>query len=324
MSRTVLAFSALTVAAATVSVQAYAQQPNPLNHYVLLAVADLAKNRSRGGYDLHRRFTRNLNYGGDCCLKSTPPVAADKPNPTMCVAAIVEVMVEALNLYRAATGDDSFRARLPLARWNNGTRTGVIPNVFMYAGSDSAGTAFALQRLGLGTERRFEQLQPGDFINFNRTNASGHAVVFMGYLVGGSAAPQQSFSPAVVGFRYFSAQGMKRADGGFGYRNAYFVNKCPKPRGRDDDCNILGFSIGADGKPSQSRRLLNTGTMYAPSSWTTEAALAKLRETTTRSFENEGLTRGSGLDAAIEGYLGETLDPDETKFADGTDSGDGK
>jgi hypothetical protein len=242
----------------------------------------------------------------------------------MCVAAVVEIMVEALNLYLARTGDESFKARLPLARWNNGTRTGVIPNVFMYAGSDSAGTAFALKRLGLGAERPFEQLQPGDFINFNRTNATGHAVVFLGYLTGGSAAPQKAFSPAVVGFRYFSAQGMGRSDGGFGYRNAYFVNKCPKPRGRDDDCNIIGFSVAADGKLSQSRRLLNTGTMYAPSSWTTEAALAELRKTVTRSFENEGLTRDSGLDAAIEGYLGETLDPDESKFVDGSDPGQGQ
>lgn len=314
-------YVAIPVALLSLAAPAGAQPKPTMNQYVVQAAEMLARDRRLGGYNLQRRFTRDLNYGGDCCLRATPPLSASHPNPTMCVAAMIEVMVEALNLYERATGDTSFRTKLPLSRWNNGNKTGVIPNVFMYAGTNSAGTAATFKKLGLGEERPFQDLRAGDFVNLNRASGSGHAVVFLGYLKAGSSAPTPQFSSEVVGFKYFSAQGKGRPDGGFGYRNAYFVGHCPTPRGRNDDCNIVGVRVKPNGTVQQSRILFNTGTMFTPAAWRTEAALQDLVKQVTRSFEEEGLTRDSGLDAAVQADLAKQLSPDETKFEDGTEDG---
>jgi hypothetical protein len=236
----------------------------------------------------------------------------------MCVAAVAEVIVEALNDYRRQGGRIDINRALPLARWNGATRTHLIPNIFMFRGVDSAGTAFTLQRFGMGRQIPFQELRAGDFINFNRTNHTGHAVVFIGFLKRGSIAPAVAFSSDVVGFRYFSAQGQGRADGGFGYRNAYFLNNCPSPRGRDDDCNIVGVTVRADGRVVQSQRLFNTGTMFAPERWRVAEALVAMRQAVSRGFEEEGLTRGSGLEEAIEAVLSEPLEPDPDKYVDGS------
>lgn len=222
-------------------------QPQSLRPNILHAIEMLARERAGGGYNIGKRFTGDLQYGRECCLRASPPPNPRGPRPTMCVAAVVEVIIEALNNYRSSGGAD-FNRDLPLSRWNGNTRTHVIPNIFQYAGADSAGTAFGLERLGLGRQVAFQYLQPGDFINFNRRatpprRPTGHAVIFMGFLRRGSTTPVTTFSGDVVGFRYFSAQGEGRSDGGFGYRNAYFIHQCPSPRGRDDDCNIVGLTV---------------------------------------------------------------------------------
>jgi hypothetical protein len=298
------------------------QEPPSFRPYILKAVEMLASQRPRGGYDLHRRFTRDLSYGHECCLRATPPDNPSGPRPTMCVAAVVEVIVEALNEY-ARTGGVDFNRELPLARWNGSTRAHVIPNIFQYAGADSTGTAFALERFGLGRERDFQQLLPGDFINFNRRprpgrTATGHAVVFLGFLRRGFTTPATAFSGDVVGFRYFSAQGQGRADGGFGYRNAYFVDQCPSPRGRDDDCNIVGLTVRANGTVVQTQRLFNTGEMFAPPGWHTAEALARLRQAVSRGFEVAGFTSGTGLEDLVEAILSQPLQPDTSRFVDGS------
>jgi hypothetical protein len=301
-----------------VPVSAIAQPQQSLRPYILKAVDMLNRDRRPGGYDMNKRFTQDLHYGSYCCVKASRPLKPKPPYPTMCVAAVVETMIEALNLYGKSTGDTSFVEKFPPSRLDGDTRTALIPNVFRYSESDSPGTGYALDLLGLGRELPFEQLQPGDFITFSRSTGSGHAVVFIGFLTSSPGIPVDRFSGQVVGFKYFSAQGMGRPDGGFGYRNAYFAGKCPNPRGKDDDCNIIGLMIKPDGSVVQSRSLFNSGEMFAPPSWDVEGALTRQRTRISRGFEDQGLTRGFGLEEAIQFQLTRKLKPDPSMFEDGT------
>lgn len=298
---------------------AFAISEQSLRPYILKAIDVLYRDRKLGGYDPGRRFTQDLSYGPSCCVKASRPVPQKPPYPTMCVAAVVETMIEALDLYGKATGDLSFVDSFPLSRVDGSTRTALIPNVFKYSGSDSAGTGYALALLGLGREIPFNKLQPGDFITFNRLNGTGHAVIFLGYLTAATTYPSNTFSSQVVGFRYFSAQGQKRADGGFGFRNAYFAGKCPSPKGKDDDCNVIGLTVKPDGAVNQSPRLFNSGEMFAPPSWDIQGAIDRLRSNVAKGFEQEGLTRGAGLEEAVQFELTRELHADAAVFEDGSE-----
>jgi hypothetical protein len=93
------------------------------------------------------------------------------------------------------------------------------------------------------------------------------------------------YDSTVVGFKYFSSQGLKEAGkGGFDYRYAVFSQHgCPEmPYKRD--CNVIY---------SERQDYLNTGVMLAPAFWTGQLPLPSLdgpAETTLdRSFFN-GLT----------------------------------
>lgn len=285
---------------------------------IVAVVLKIAEERKLGGYDAKRRYTQDLKYGDHCCLKSTRPLANEKPNPTMCVAAVTEVMVEALNHYGQRTHDWSFQQKFPVSRLDGDNKTKLLPYIFKYAGADSAGAPYGFERLGLGKQLPFQTLRKGDFITFNRTSGTGHAVIFMGFLESGSTNPKDGFSKTVVGFRYFSAQGEHRADGGMGYRNAYFRDKCPTPRGLDDDCNIIGLTVRADGTVSQAQGTFNTGELLPPTKWTADQALAKLRQDVTRGFEEDGLEPSRGLEERVETELSKSLVPDPSIFVDGT------
>jgi hypothetical protein len=110
----------------------------------------------------------------------------------------------------------------------------------------------------MGWKVTFEQLRPGDFVNLNRANGSGHGVVFMSYLdIAGNELA--AFSPGVAGFKYFSSQGTA-TNGGLGFRHAFFYPNCPTNLGPDKrvDCKVIR---------SASQRLLNTGYVSMPSDW---------------------------------------------------------
>lgn len=276
--------------------------PTPFNKYILTSVDHLAKTRAGGGYDLSAAFTQPLQYGPECCVKSTHDVP---PHTTMCVAAVSEVIVEALNQYYTDTHDAQPFTSLPLSSWNRGNITSIKANIFIYQGTGSAGTASALQRLGLGEQRSFSKLSPGDFINFNRKNGTGHSVVFLGYLDPQSSVTNR-YSDDVVGFKYFSAQGRGRPDAGFGFRYAYFDGSCPNSASVPRDCGIIR---------SSNQHLLNTGTMYEPRSWKVGQAVQAI----TRSIEGSvkqsfpGRTRGF-IDNQIKTELERELSVDLSAF----------
>ncbi|RCW72411.1 hypothetical protein [Pseudorhodoferax soli] len=223
--------------------------PKVFNDYVLKAVDHLARTRSGLGY-ANAAYTRNLDFGGE-------PLRATRPPVSMCVAAQIEIIVEALNMYAAETGDQSVYRFLPVFQWRSLRSRSFRGMVWISDNKASRGTGHALNTFGMGTEREFENLIPGDFVNLNRLkNKSGHAVVFLGYIDrAGVVLPQ--YGSNVVGFKYFSSQGSLQK-GGFGYRNAYFDNVyCPTNEGPIlRDCGV-----------ARSRTYLTAGQMFHPHDW---------------------------------------------------------
>jgi hypothetical protein len=242
--------------------------PQRFNTYILKAVDEIAATRANLGYDINSYFTRNLDYGG------TGTIPANHPPKTMCVAAVCEVIVEALNLWQKDHTDSSGQPaktpflQLPVKSWTGGSRSDIRAHIFQYTGLNCRGTAQALARFGIGAETGFDQLQPGDFVNFNRTR-SGHSVVFLGYI--DRNYNDVAYSPDVAGFKYFSAQGeaLSAPDHGFGYRWGFFGNPAPPaPPGKISDSGI---------QKSTSIAMLDCGFMFDPASWNVTNAIAQLK-----------------------------------------------
>ena len=76
--------------------------------------------------------------------------------------------------------------------------------------------AAAIERFGFGRRiRDLEEAEPGDFMDLNRADGSGHTVVFFGWLRG---------SGRIIGLRYWSSQ---RSTKGIGYNAEYFRDNPP-------------------------------------------------------------------------------------------------
>jgi len=219
------------------------------NGYVLKAVAELASQRAGLGYGPFS-YTQDLRIGKAILKASGPP-------KTMCVAAQVEVIAKALEIYERESGDHAGASFLPITQWRSLEPGSLRGKIWIVENSGSRGTANALSFFGMGEERPFSQVSPGGFINLNR-EVTGHAVVFLGYIdKNGELLP--TYSGDVAGFKYFSSQG--RADsGGLGYRYAFFAKSgCPKlPEDKKRDCGIIY---------SENQRLLNVGHMLSPKFW---------------------------------------------------------
>jgi len=238
------------------------------NKYILEAIDYIAANRSGLGYDIHSYFTRTLDYGG------TGSIPANHPPKTMCVAAVCEIIIEALIIWQKSHADATgqpdktpFR-QLPVKSWTGGSRADIRAHIFMYDSVKCRGTANALARFGVGKETAFDQLQPGDFVNFNRSK-SGHSAVFLGYIDRGY--DDVPYSAEVVGFRYFSAQGQAASapNHGFGYRWGFFGNVVPPaPAGKVPDGGI---------RRSDDLAVFDCGFMADPSSWNVASAVAALQ-----------------------------------------------
>jgi hypothetical protein len=175
----------------------------------------------------------------------------------MCVAAQVEIISKALEIYERDSRDKSYRSFLPFVQWKSLRPHSLRGKIWIVEKSGSSGTASALQTFGLGEQIAFERLEPGAFINLNRER-TGHAVVFLGY-IDSSGESVETYSTKVAGFKYFSSQG-KLDNGGFGYRYAFFSDAgCPSlADGKKRDCGVIR---------SANQRFLNTGHMFSPKFW---------------------------------------------------------
>lgn len=240
----------ISILMASTSLPATGQAGTYFNEYILKAVKELADTRAGLGYGPYA-YTQDLLIGKAVLKASGPP-------KTMCVAAQVEIIAKALEIYERDTGDASAGDFLPATQWRALTPGSLKGKIWIVENAGSRGTAHALSFFGMGEELPFSEVAPGGFINLNR-QSTGHAVVFLGYL-DKNGSDVAKYSPDVVaGFKYFSSQGTADT-GGLGYRYAFFDNvQCPKlPADKKRDCGVIY---------SKNQRMLNVGHMLSPDRW---------------------------------------------------------
>ena len=240
-------------------VVASAQMRADYNEKVLDTVEWLAEKRAGLGYDLHARYSSDVQYGG-YVFKPT------KDGKTMCVAAVFEVLLRTL----ADVKDDSGRLvssdLLPASQMRGSKAMNVLPYVFQYESTSvfkeynrrfSAGIGDAFVLFGIGQYVTFSDSKPGDFLYFNRAGkGGGHATVFMGFL--NAQGKITNTSAEAAGFRYFSAQ---VGTNGFGYRDAFF-GKCPAVKtDYKKDCNV---------RRDDKRSVLSVARLHHPNEWYTK------------------------------------------------------
>jgi hypothetical protein len=306
-----------------------------LNPYIKCAVDLAANERANGGYNIRRSFTNDLKYGanGQDVIQASrksgvhiengkevdygPAFDSAKSNPSMCVAAVAEILIEATNFYAAAHGPNVYE-QVPASMWRRGDARSLRSYVYQFRELGARGAAHAAQRFGMGREKLFNDLNPYDVIAFNRTGGSGHSAIFIAYLSEGGQTTTR-FSD-VVGFRYFSIQNKGRPDAGFGYKNAYFDGHCPSPRGRDDDCNVIKGYTMADGRFEQDQRILNTGEFYSGNRWKVKEALATITAKSSRSDVVKGLALPNSVppEAMAENLLSIEYEPRYEQYEDGS------
>ena len=224
------------------------------NAYVLKAIAYLSSNYGLLGYDINSILTHDIQY-------HTYGVITARHAPlTMCVAAQMEIILTAFDIYAKETGDYSVYDYLPKRSFEGLSVTDLKGHIWVNPAFNANGTADALINFGMGERRPFENLTPGDFVNINRTTKTGHAVTFLGYIdKTGKVLPR--YDAGAVGFKYFSSQGRAAAgEGGFDYRYAVFSKfGCHDNMPGKRDCNVIY---------STDQKMLNTGTMLSPKFWT--------------------------------------------------------
>ncbi len=258
------------------------------NDYILAAVEYLYDNHGLLGY-ASAALTHDIEYGPYGIIEATDPPW------TMCVAAALEVILTAMQLYADNTGDASvwdFLPRISFARLGAGDFRG---HVWVNPDLNAGGTADAARHFGMGMTVPFEQLRPGSFINLNRTNGTGHAVVFLSFIdiEGGES---DSWHPDVVGFTYFSSQGgYDPGAGGLDYRYAVFDEFGEPAMPYKRDLHVIY---------STDQRYLNTGMMFNPSLWLATSQVRGLR--TYSLDEDTGVSPVSSFDA--EYFNGVTFD----------------
>lgn len=256
------------------------------NDYLVEASQRVFAQWGRRGYKL-KAYTHNLSLG-------VIPLNADAPPYTMCVAAVMEFIVEALQQYMNDTGDRTPELYLQPRHWQSNYPSGSFRDL-MWVNSGSRGTADALATYGMGEVCKFEELTSGGFVNFNRSGGSGHATLFLSYL-DADGRSLTSYSDAVAGFRYISSQGTA-INGGIDYASAFFEGRCPTaPIAGRKDCRVM-----------RAEKWLNCGHMYLPSFWNRDRATSGI-QTQTLSQRDEHLVD----ERANPAYANQTLfDVDE-------------
>ena len=223
--------------------------------YMVQATDWIHQNYGLLGYDINSVLTHDIEYGS---YGTIPQTGVD--GKTMCVAAVLEILLTAMQLYEDDTGDSSVWGFLPMDSYRYLGSGDLKAHIWVnYGDIDSGGSADALRHFGMGMNVRFERLVPGSVVNVNRTNGTGHAVVFLAFLdIDGNEYTTYPNNIDVVGFKYFSSQGSSSPGyGGMGYRWAVFSDYgCPNMPG-PTDCNII----------QGDQHLLNTGVVYSPSHW---------------------------------------------------------
>jgi len=222
------------------------------NDYILEAVETLYANYALLGYD-SAVLTHDIDYGSYGVIPRTGGAR------TMCVAAVMEVILTAMQLYAEDNGEDVFDF-LPKSSWEGFGSDDIKAHLWVSYTLETSGAPDALRHFGMGENIPFEQLRPGSFVGINRTTGSGHAVVFLGFVdIDGNVS--DTWDPDVVGFTYFSSQGgYDVGSGGLDYRYAIFSDFGAPEMPYKRDLNVIY---------SDEQWLFNTGMMFEPSQWRT-------------------------------------------------------
>lgn len=220
------------------------------NDYVLKAIDSLYRDYRQRGYG-PAALTHDIDYGGHGVIQKTDPAGK-----TMCVAAVMEVILTAMQIYAAETGDQSLWYHLPVESWKTLVGSNIKAHLWANDALSAHGGGDSLRHFGMGQNIPFERLKPGSFIGLNRENGSGHAVVFVSY-IDITGRELYEYSDAVVGFRYFSSQGTATT-GGLDYRYGVFAEYGSPAMPYKRDTGII---------QSTSQKLFNTGFMLHPHQW---------------------------------------------------------
>jgi hypothetical protein len=220
--------------------------------YVLAAVDYLDAEYRLLGYD-SAVLTHDIAYG------SYGTIVRSGGAKTMCVAAAMEVILTAMTLWAEDTGDATVFDFLPIGSWQTLHSNHIKAHIWVNHELNSYGTADALAHFGMGENVAFEQLRPGSFLNLNRTNGTGHAVVFLSFIdIEGNEF--EVWNDSVVGFKYFSSQGgLAVGAGGLDYRYAVFDAYGTPTMPYKRDTGVIY---------STNTKYLNTGMMFSPHRWT--------------------------------------------------------
>ena len=221
------------------------------NSYMLKAVTELKAKYGILGY-ASACLTHDISYG----TKGT--VKASQPPRTMCVAAVMEVLLTAMQIYAKETGDASVFDFLPKKSFETLSSSHLKAHLWVNYTFNAGGTADAVRHFGMGMTVPFAELTPGSLINLNRTNGTGHAVIFLSF-IDLQGKELSTYSSSVVGFKYFSSQGgYDVGAGGLDYRYAVFSTHGSPTMPYKRDLKVIY---------SDKQKYLNTGVIYAPKRW---------------------------------------------------------
>ncbi len=236
----------------TVSFRSAALEPETLfNRYILAAVDFIDANYRLLGYD-SAVLTHDIDYGTYGVVESTGG------GRTMCVAAVMEIILVAMQLYEAETGDSTVWDYLALRSFQYLGAGDLKAHLWVNYDLESGGSGDALRHFGMGMNVPFESLIPGSFLNLNRTTGTGHAVIFIAFIdLQGNT--YDTWNADVIGFKYYSSQGgYDVGAGGMDYRYAIFEEYGSPTMPYNRDIHIIY---------STDQTYLNTGVMYMPDQW---------------------------------------------------------
>lgn len=179
-----------------------------LNRYVLSVMNTYQIGRypylMNTDYNNYNGVTTNLVYQGRTIARANP----GGNRASHCVGITFEVFFKAMQQRNRSLG-------LPEDNFNNLSpeeMRSLMLTWFVANGSKpNSNVAVAVERFGLG--RRITNLasaKPGDFIDFSRTNHTGHTVIFMDWI---------RENQKIIGLKYWSSQ---ESTNGIAYKIEYF------------------------------------------------------------------------------------------------------
>jgi len=226
---------------------------NYFNETILQAIDEVYAYYGLLGYDINSVFTHDIAYGDYGLIERT------NGTRTMCVAGMLEVLLTAMEIYEADTGDSTIWDFLPERSWERLGERDFKAHVWVNHELEAWGTADALRHFGMGETIPFKNLLPGSFVNFSRTSGTGHAVIFIAY-IDEDGQEFEVWNEDVVGFLYFSAQGgYSVGNGGFDYRYGVFSEFGALVMPYNRDINII--------YREDDQNYFNTGMIFHPDLW---------------------------------------------------------